>query len=112
MGIRAAAYQMASRDVEYAKTGLRPILFLLRPLTSAETRYWPTELEFSGLVWAVKKITTFMEQMHTTFITDHKPNVDIANMTGHATTSAARANFRLQAWRVFLWQYRDRMAVT
>ena len=46
MGIGAATYQMASRDAEYAKTGLRPILFLSRPLTSAETRYWPTELEF------------------------------------------------------------------
>ena len=50
----------------------------------------------------VKKLTTFMEQTHTTFITDHKPNVDIANMTGLATTPAARANFRLQAWSIFL----------
>ena len=85
-GIGAAAYQMCSPTAEYAKNGLRPILFLSRTLTAAETRYWPTELVFSGLVWAVKKLKTYIEQTHTTIVTDNKPNVDITNMTGMATT--------------------------
>jgi hypothetical protein len=32
---------------------IQPILFLSRMLSSAETRYWPTELEMSSLFWAV-----------------------------------------------------------
>ena len=42
MGIGGAAYQMSTPDAEYSKLGLRPILFLSRTLTGAETRYWPT----------------------------------------------------------------------
>ena len=111
-GIGAAAYQMSDPSAEYCKTKLRPILFLSRTLTTAETRYWPTELEFSGLVWAVKKLTTYIEQTHATVVTDHKPSVDIANMTGLATSSTARANLRLQTWAIFLSQYADRITVT
>ena len=29
---------------------VRPVLFLSRLLKSAETRYWPTELELAGIV--------------------------------------------------------------
>src|SRR5437588_7323113 len=107
MGV--ATYQMSVAGAPYCKTGLRPILFLSRSLTGAESRYWPTELEFSGLVWVVKKLTTYIEQTNTTLVTDHKPNVDIANMTGLATSSTSRANFSLQAWSIFLSQYRDRI---
>jgi hypothetical protein len=108
----AAAYQRSSPNTEYCKTELRPVLFLSQVLTPAESRYWPTELEFSGLVWAVRKLTTYIEHTHTTLTTGHKPRVDIANMTGLATTSTARANFRLQTWSAFLSQYADQITIT
>lgn len=111
-GIGAAAYQLSSPTMPYTKTELRPILFLSGVLTPAETRYWPMELEFSGLVWTVKKLTNYIEQTHTTLITDHKPSVDIASMRGLATTSTARANFRLQTWANDLSQYADRVTLT
>src|SRR5947209_16490530 len=90
---------------------LRPIIFLSYTLTPAKSIYWLTELEFSGLVWAVKKLTTYIEQTHTTIVTDHKPSVVISNMTGMAMSSTARTNFRLQTWAIFLSQYADRIIV-
>ena len=110
-GIGAAAYQMKDAETAYSKTGLVPIIFLSRTLTPAETRYWPTEHEFSGLVWAVKKLTTLIEQTHATIVTDHKPNVDIANMSSMATTSTARANLRLQTWANYLSRYAGRISL-
>src|SRR5205085_5222875 len=53
----------------------------------------------------------YIEQMHATFFTDHKPNVDIATMNGLNTSSTARARFRLQTWAIFVSQYRDRLTV-
>lgn len=35
------------------KSSIQPIMLLSRLLKSAETRYWPTELELAGMVWVV-----------------------------------------------------------
>src|SRR5437588_560872 len=53
-----------------------------------------------------------MEQMHTTFVTDHKPSVNITSMTRMTTTSTTMANFWLQTWAIFLSQYADHMTLT
>lgn len=38
------------------RTSIQPIMFLSCLLTDAERNYWPTELDFGGFVWVVKKI--------------------------------------------------------
>ena len=35
---------------------IEPILFLSKCLTTAEGRYWPTELEMAGVVWTIRKV--------------------------------------------------------
>ena len=106
-GIGGAAYQMDDLTAPYSKMRLRPILFMSQTLTSAETRYWPPELQMSGLVWAVKRLSTYIEQTHAMIVTDYKPSVDIAGMSGLATSSTVRANLWHQTWAIFLSQYKD-----
>ena len=95
----------------YSKTRLVPLYFLSKPLTPAETRYWPTDMEMSGLVWATKKLRPVMERAHVTFVTDHRPNVDIWSMTNLSTSSTARSSLRLQTWAIYLAQFKDHMTV-
>lgn len=61
-------------------TAVEPILFLSRMLTSAESRYWPTELEIACLVWTVRKIHHIIEASdHSTIVyTDHSASLAIA----------------------------------
>lgn len=39
-----------------ARKAVKPILFLSGLLSPAETRYWPTELELTGIVWVLRKL--------------------------------------------------------
>jgi len=57
-----------------------------KPLTDAETRYWPTHLEMSGLVWAAKRLCPYMERAFVTFVTDHHSNVAF-KLISSSTTS-------------------------
>ena len=74
-----------------------PIAYLSRLLTSAETRYWPTELEVAGLVWVVRKIRHMIEasESPTTVWTDHSATIGIGKSTSLSTTSTDRLNLRL-----------------
>lgn len=78
------------RDVE-------PIVFLSRLLTSAETRYWPTELELAGLVWVLRKIRHLVETSKdpSIFYTDHGAALGIAKQTTLSTSSTDKLNLRL-----------------
>ena len=96
---------------EYRKTKLVPLHFLSKPLSTAERNYWPTDLEMSGLVWSVKKLRPYMDHVHVHFYTDHRPNVDIAKMTGLNTTSTARSSMRLQTWGIYLNNFNDKMTI-
>ena len=95
----------------YRKTKLVPLHFLSKPLSTAEKNYWPTDLEMSGLVWSVKKLRPYMDHVHVHFYTDHRPNVDIASMTGLNTTSTARSSMRLQTWAIYLNNFKDKMTL-
>lgn len=111
-GTGLAVYQMdADPEEPFCRTKLVPLHFLSKPITDAERNYWPTDLEMSGLVWSVKKLRPYLEHVHVHFITDHKPNVDVFNMTGLATTSTARSNLRLQTWGIYLDNFKDRITV-
>ena len=113
-GTGLAVYQEEDFDPErtgYRKTNLVPLHFLSKPLSVAEKNYWPTDLEMSGLVWSVKKLRPYMDHSHVHFYTDHRPNVDIAKMTGLNTTSTARSSMRLQTWGIYLNNFKDKMTI-
>ncbi len=84
------------------------ILFLSRLLTDTETRYWPTELEIAGIVWAVKKIRHMIEASeHPTVIyTDHSAAVAIVRQTSLNTTSTEKLNLRLVRASEYLQRFR------
>ena len=85
---------------------LAPIMFLSKKLTPAEEKYWPTDLEFSGLVWAVKKVQHLIEQVpHTVVFTDHKAIQDLSKLKKVKTSAPGRSNMRHQDWLNFLSQF-------
>jgi hypothetical protein len=94
-GTGLAVYQLTGDPTTYSKTRLVPLHFMSRKLTPAEENYWPTDMEMSGLVWAVKRLRPYMERAYVWFVTDHKPNVNIFDMKSLVTTSTARSNLRL-----------------
>ena len=75
---------------------IQPILFLLRVLKPAETRYWPTELEIAGLCWVVSKIRYMVEAtvLPAVIYTDYTPALQIAIQSSITTTSLIRMNTR------------------
>ena len=79
---------------------IEPVLFLSRLLTSAETRYWPTELETAGIVWVLKKVRHIIEasadqSTPTVIYTDHGAALGIAKQTSLSTSSTDKLNLRL-----------------
>jgi len=110
-GTGLAAYQLTGDPEVYSKNRLVPLHFMLKPLTDAETRYWPTHLEMSGLVWAAKRMRPYMERAFVTFVTDHHSNVALCKMQGLDTTSTDRSSLRLHSWAIYLDHYRDHMRV-
>jgi len=110
-GTGLAMYQPTGDPEVYSKNHLVPLHFMSKPLTDAETRYWPTHLEMSGLVWAAKRMCPYMERAFVTFVTDHHSNVALCKMQGLDTTSTDRSSLRLHTWTIYLNQYRDHMHV-
>ena len=114
-GTGLAVYQSAEEDSVNApmpkKTDLRPIHFMSRKLTDAETRYWPTDAEMSGLVWSVKCLRPYLEQVKVVFVTDHEPSISITQMKQLATTSTYKPNLRQQSWAVYLSQFWDQIEI-
>ncbi len=80
-----------------ARNTIQPIMFLSRLLKSAETRYWPTELELAGMVWVVRKVRHLIElsNLPTIIYTDHGTNVGIAKQTTLSTALTEKQNLRL-----------------
>jgi len=110
-GTGLAVYQLTGDPEVYSKSRLIPLHFMSKPLTDAETRYWPTHLEMSGLVWAAKRMRPYMERAFVTFVTDHHSNVALCKMQSIDTTSVDRSSLRLHTWAIYLDQYRDHMRV-
>jgi hypothetical protein len=110
-GSGLAVYQLTGDPDTYSKTRLVPLHFMSLKLSPAEENYWPTDMEMSGLVWAVKTLRSYMERAYVWFVTDHKPNFDIFDMKSLVTTSTSRSNLRLQTWGIYLSQFWGRMSV-
>jgi len=109
-GFGAHVYHVRDDDTTEApkQKSLQPILFLSRQLTSAETRYWPTELEMAGIVWVIKKIRHLIEAASSTTIvyTDHTSAIGIVRQTSMNTTSTEKLNLRLIRASEYLQRFR------
>jgi hypothetical protein len=93
---------------DYDRRRDRVIMFLSKELTAAETTYWPTELETSALVFAVKKTRHLVEanDYPTIIYTDHVAVRHVAHSTTLKTASPERANMRLIRGSQYLSQFR------
>jgi hypothetical protein len=67
----------------HKQSKIHPIMFLSWTLTPAETRYWPTELEVAGVVWAVSKLRHLINSSSrpTIIYTDNSVAIWIARQT-------------------------------
>src|ERR1700726_2793154 len=93
---------------EYDRKLDRVVMFLSKELTPAETSYWPTELETSALVFAVKKTRHLVEanDFPTIIHTDHVAVKHVAHSTSLKSSSPERANMRLIRASQYLSQFR------
>lgn len=91
------------------RTSIRPLIFLSRLLSPAESHYWPTKLEIVGFVWVLKKVRHLVESARAKVIvqTDHSAIRDIVQQSSiTSTTSAMQINVRLVRASQFLRQFR------
>lgn len=72
-------------------------MFLSKSLTDTKKRYWPTELEVSGIVWVLKKVRHLVDSALRIFIfTNHSAATAIARQYHLTTTSASdKLNLKL-----------------
>ena len=80
------------------KSDIQPIMFLSKLLSTAESHYWPTELETAGLVWTVKKIRHLIDstdKLLTIAYTDHSAVTSIAKQTTLSSSNTDKLNTRL-----------------
>jgi hypothetical protein len=61
------------------RSKIRPVMFMSKLLTDAESRYWPTEFEIACIIWTVRKIRHLIarSKYDTVIYTDHSSTVDI-----------------------------------
>lgn len=80
-------------------------------MTTAEQQYFATELEFSCIVWVVRKVRHYIEaapeDLVPIFYTDHLATINLA--TSLTTSSAERLNLRLVRGSQYLQQFRLRV---
>ena len=99
-GFGAALHQIDKEGME------RPILFLSRDLSNAETRYWATELEAGALVWALTKLPQYFDDGPFTVVTDHS-----ALKSALQTKTTGRRSNRLNEWSMYLSTFLPRMKI-
>lgn len=89
------------------RTDVKPIMFLSKLMTPAETRYWPTEMEVAALVWVVRKIRHLIDGADKPVIvyTDHASTVDIVNHTHLGSSATDKLNLRLIRAAQYLSQF-------
>jgi RNase H-like domain found in reverse transcriptase len=85
---------------------IKSILFLSKLLTTAESKYGPSELEIACLVWTVRRIRHMIEAAKRTIVyTDHASNVSIVLQTTLRTANMDKLNPRLIRASQYLSQF-------
>jgi len=102
-----AASESSEDPSKIPRNSVQPILFLSKLLASAETRYWPTELEVAGLVWTIRKIRHMVEAVDKPTIvqTDHSATPSIIRQVKLTTSSTDKLNLRLIRASQYLSQF-------
>lgn len=91
---------------------VRPVLFLTKELSSAESRYHATELEMSAFVYQVRKTRHLVEAVAKEVVfTDHSATPTIFNQVSLKSTSTDRLNMRLIRATQYLSQFRHKLTV-
>lgn len=101
-GIGAALHQ------EQPDGKIRPVLFLSRTLTPAESRYTATELETLGLVWALHKLEHYIDNGKIHVLTDHTAIRDTCQTVG---SGKPQGRYRLVNWKLNLAKWVDRITI-
>jgi hypothetical protein len=96
-GLGAVLSQKDEEDHEH------PIIYLSRSLSPAESNYTATELECLAIVWAVKKLHSYLDGSTFTLFTDHSALQWLFDFKG--------TNRRILRWAMELQPYRDNMAI-
>ena len=89
------------------KTWVQPVLFMSRTLSSAEERYWPTELEVSCLVWTLRKIRHLIEasDLPVVVYTDHAATVGLSRQKTLSSVAVENLNLRLVRASMYIQQF-------
>ena len=82
------------KATDIRKSDVQPIMFLSKLLSTAESHYWPTELEMAGLVWAIKKLRHLVDSTVKPVIIyiDHSAVTSIARQTTLASSNTDKLN--------------------
>ncbi|SLM41474.1 reverse partial [Lasallia pustulata] len=82
-------------------------MFLSKLLSTAESHYWPRELEMAGLVWAIKKLYHLIDSTAKLVIvyTDHSAITSIARQTTLSSSNTDKLNNRLIRASQYLAQF-------
>ena len=83
----------------------KPIIFISRSLSPAETRYGATELECLGIHWAIQRLRPYIEGLKFDLITDH------AALQWLFSKEQDHPNRRLSRWISDLAPYNDYFTV-
>lgn len=101
LGIGASLHQMQPNGKS------RPILFLSRTLSTAESHYFAPELETLGLVWALDKLSYILDHSKIQVVTDHTSIVAAFD----AANRLPRNVRRITKWRLFLSRYAHQLSI-
>ncbi|CAI6100622.1 unnamed protein product [Clonostachys chloroleuca] len=101
-GFGAALHQRQDDNV------LRPILFLSKTLSDAEMNYWATELETGALIWALQKLTHYLDHAQIDVVTDHTAIRDTFNAAG---SGKPKGKYRLVNWRLYLEKWKNQIMI-
>ncbi|XP_061926289.1 uncharacterized protein K02A2.6-like [Entelurus aequoreus] len=77
----------------------QPVTFISRGLTDTEKRYAQIEKEALAATWACERLTSYVQGLHFTLLTDHKPLVPLLSTRGLDDLPPRVLRFRLRLLR-------------
>ena len=91
-----------------SKKDVDSILFLSKILTSMKSRYWPTKLEMTELIWTIRRTAHMMKSSnHVTIIyIDHEAISRIVDQIKLSSTNIDKQNLKLVRIFMYLSQFR------
>ncbi|KAI2666998.1 Retrovirus-related Pol polyprotein from transposon 17.6 [Labeo rohita] len=82
-----------------ADNSWQPVTYISRGLTDTEKRYAQIEKEALAVTWACERLTSYLQGLHFTLQTDHKPLVPLLSTRGLDDLPSRVLRFRLRLLR-------------